>query len=145
MASETTRRHYGRRAGVRESAATQRAAAQLGVSALVLGQDVRTRGVHIRTAALIQAAAETGDDRLYAVLTTEILAAMEQRPRLPLLQILDQAQMIDLREDMAEHGHLCNPHDVASVRAHLGLARQQFTSTLDLIRALEVRLEELTR
>lgn len=130
-------RKYASPSSVRESRAIQAAARVMGLRPGTVGQLVRTRGIHIQTAQLIDAALLMQDDALFLRLTHPLLAAMERRvvPSFNAL-LVNEVQQADLAEDQAEAHFLARPSPDTR-RAWLARLRQQHVLAGDLIRSLE--------
>lgn len=100
---------------------------------------VRTRGVHVQVAMLIEAAVLMKDDVLFQRLTAPILAAIADRPIRPFSpQLVNEVQQADLAEDCAEAVFLAKQTPEAR-GAWLARLRQQHVLAGDLIRSLEAQ------
>jgi hypothetical protein len=131
------RRKYGSVARVHESRAITYAARGMGLQPSTVGQMVRTRGIHLQVAHLIEVAILLRDDALFQRLTAPLIAAIGNRPvRAFTPELINEVQQADLAEDMAESiwTQLGTPE---ARNAWLGRLRQQHTLAGDLIRALE--------
>jgi hypothetical protein len=132
------RRKYGtapRRS--HESRAITYAAQGMGLQPSTVGQMVRTRGIHLQVAKLIEVAILLQDDALFQRLTAPLLAAIGNRPVRPFSpELINEVQQADLAEDMAESLFL-RLGTPESRQAWLGRLRQQHVLAGDLIRAAE--------
>lgn len=124
------RRYYGT-----EGRVAHYAASRLGMTPGSVGQLVRSQGIHLKTAALIDAALAVGCDRTFALLYMPIEAAVLRRPRQAWsLDLMTAAQEADLKEDEAENAYRGEP-SAENLRAWLSAMRTQHVAYLDLYRA----------
>jgi hypothetical protein len=132
-----TRKYGTSRPVSHESRAIHAAARRMGLQPSTVGQMVRSRGVHIQTATLIEAAILLRDDPLFQRLTAPLLAAIDARPiREFSPQLVHEVQAADLAEDISESAFLAQ-RSPETRHAWLLRLRQQHVLSGDLIRSLE--------